>query len=106
VNGPSAVHSQRVDVRAAPQPLVDRVDLSHHRCPVDRLVGPLVALADELRLRVEQLVASTFIGPLRRQVKPWCFGHLGGLRPMARSRADGVALNATLVCRERAFATA
>ena len=53
--GRGAVHPLSVDVRAAPQQLVDRVELSRHRGPVDRLVGPLVALADERRLRVEQL---------------------------------------------------
>ena len=55
VNGPSAVYPLSVDLRAAPQQLVDRVELSRHGRPVDRLAGPLVALADERRLRVEQL---------------------------------------------------
>ena len=55
VNGPRAVHPPGVDVRAAPQQLVDCVELSRHRRPVNRLAGSLVALADELRLGIEQL---------------------------------------------------
>jgi hypothetical protein len=55
VNGPGAIHSFGVDVRAAAQQLVDRVELPGHRRPVDWLAGSLVALPDELRLRVQQL---------------------------------------------------
>jgi hypothetical protein len=54
VNWPGAVHPPGVDVRATPQQLVDRVELSRHRGPVNRLVGSPVALADQLRLGVEQ----------------------------------------------------
>jgi hypothetical protein len=68
VNGPSAVHPLSVDVRAAPQQLVDRVELSRHCGPVDRLAGPLVALADERRLRVEQLAhLFQIVFPQRRR---------------------------------------
>jgi hypothetical protein len=55
MNGAGAVHPPSVDVGAPSQQLVDGVELSRHRRPVDRLVGPHVAAADERRLRVEQL---------------------------------------------------
>ena len=55
VNWPRAVHPQCIDVRAAPQQFVDRVELPRHRGPVDWLAGSLVALGDELRLGIEQL---------------------------------------------------
>ena len=55
VNRPGAVRLLGVDVRAAPQQLVDGFQLPGHRGPVDRLAGPTVSLADELRLGIEQL---------------------------------------------------
>ena len=55
VNRPATVDPLRVGVGAAPQQLVDRIELSRHRGPVNRLVRSLVPLAEKLRLRVEQL---------------------------------------------------
>ena len=54
MNRPGAVHPPSVDVRAAPQQLVDRLELPRHRRPVNRLVGSLVALAQQIGFRIEQ----------------------------------------------------
>ena len=55
------------------QQLVDRVELSRHGGPVDRLAGPLVALADERRLRVEQLAhLFQIVVPQRRRDRLPC----------------------------------
>ena len=50
-----AVHAPRVDIGAALQQLVDRLDLPRHRRPVDWLTGSAVALREERGLGIEQL---------------------------------------------------
>jgi hypothetical protein len=54
MNGAGAVHPPGVDIRAAHQQLVDRLELPRHRGPMNRPVGSLVALAEELGLGIEQ----------------------------------------------------
>ena len=50
-----AVHASSIDVGAALQQLVDRLDLPRHRRPVDWLTGSAVALREERGLGIKQL---------------------------------------------------
>ena len=50
-----AVHASSIDVGAALQQLVDRLELPRHRRPVDWLIGSAVALREERGLGIEQL---------------------------------------------------
>ena len=50
-----AVHASSIDVGAALQQLVDRLELPRHRRPVDWLIGSAVALREERGLGIKQL---------------------------------------------------
>ena len=50
-----AVHAPSIDVGAALQQFVDRLELPRHRRPVDWLIGSAVALREERGLGIKQL---------------------------------------------------